>query len=213
VRLVRRGRTGRDCRHAVRADHNARVGQNAPHPEYIGRTIAEIAATEGRDPRDVVLDLLSDTESWISAVHFALSEDDVRRVLSDPRVMVGSDGVATVPSGPSSADQPHPRTYGTFARVLSHYVRETGLLTWPEAIRRMTSLPAQRLGWTDRGRLAPGGIADIVILDPATVADTATFTAPHSLAVGIDTVLVAGTIAFTEGHATTARAGRVMRRS
>lgn len=184
-----------------------------PHPEYIGRTVAEIASTEGKDPRDVVLDLLSNSESWISAVHFALSENDVERVLADPRVMIGSDAVASVVSGPMAADQPHPRTYGTFARVLAHYVREKGLLTWPEAIRRMTSLPAQRLGWTERGRLTPGSIADIVILDPATVADTATFTAPHSLATGIDTVLVAGTVAFAEGRTTEARGGRVLRRS
>jgi N-acyl-D-amino-acid deacylase len=193
-------------------DWNAvQIASCPPHPDYIGRTLADIAATEQKDPRDIVLDLLSQSESWISAVHFALSEEDVRYVLSDPRVMIGSDSVASLPTGPMAADRTHPRTYGTFARVLSHYVRETGLLTWQEAIRRMTSLPAKRLGWTDRGRLASGYYADIVLLNPDQITDTATFAVPHALAIGVDTVLVAGTVAFTNGQPTDARAGKVLR--
>lgn len=182
------------------------------HREYQGRTVAELAAADGRDPRDWVLDLLGREETFVSAVHHALAEADVERVLCDPRVMIGSDAVAASPTGPMAADKPHPRSYGTFARVLARYVREKGLLTWEEAIRRMTALPAARLGLTDRGRLVPGAVADVVILDPKTIIDTATFAAPHALAVGIDYVLVGGVLAFAEGRPTGARAGRVLRR-
>jgi N-acyl-D-amino-acid deacylase len=132
--------------------------------------------------------------------------------MADPRVMIGSDSVAASPTGPTSDDRPHPRSYGTFARVLSRYVRERGLLTWEEAVRRMTSLPAERLGWTDRGRIASGGIADLVILDPNAIADTATFSAPHSLAIGVEHVIVAGTIAFAGGAPTGTRSGKILRR-
>ena len=181
--------------------------------ECQGHTVSELARAEGKDPRDWVLDLLSKEETFVSAVHHALSEADVERVLSDPRVMVGSDAVAASPIGPASEDRVHPRSYGAFARVLARYVREKGLLTWEEAIRRMTSLPARRLGLGDRGRLAPGFVADIAALDPEAVADTATFADPHRLAVGIRCVLVAGTLAVAGGVATGARAGRVLRRA
>jgi N-acyl-D-amino-acid deacylase len=182
------------------------------HPEYQGHAVAELAAAAGRDPRDWVLDLLSAERGFVSAAHFALSEADVERVLADPRVMIGSDAVAMSPAGPLSHDRTHPRSYGTFARVLERYVREKGLLPLPEAIRRMTSLPARRLGWNDRGRIAPGAAADITVFDPDGVRETATFRAPHALAAGVRHVLVAGTIAVADGVATGARAGRVLRR-
>ncbi|HVK05382.1 MAG TPA: D-aminoacylase [Armatimonadaceae bacterium] len=187
---------------------------NSPgHPEYAGRTVAALAADRGQDPRDFVLDLLAEGEGWVSAAHFALADADVERILSDPRVMVGSDAVASTPLGPNTSDRPHPRTYGTFARVLSRYVREKHVLTLEEAIRRMTSLPALRLGWRDRGRLAPGAVADIVVFDPATIADVATFDAPHVFPTGIEHVLVAGTLALEGGVATGARPGRILRRN
>lgn len=195
-------------------DWNAVEMASSPqHPEYVGRSIAVLSAEADKDPRDFVLDLLSEGEGWISAVHFAISPDDLERVLSDPRVMVGSDAVATSPTGPAVSDRPHPRSYGTFARILGHYVREKGLLTWQEAIRRMTSLPALRLSWTDRGRLTPGSIADIVVFNPATVTDTATFESPHALATGIDYVFVGGALAFEKGISTGLRSGKVIRRS
>lgn len=182
------------------------------HREYQGQTIQTLASESGKDPREWVLDLLSEGDAWVSAAHFAISEEDVEKVMSDPRVMIGSDAVAISPVGPGAADRPHPRSYGTFARVLSRYVREKGLLTWEEAVRRMTSLPAQRVGLKDRGRIAEGFTADLVVFDPMKIADTATFAAPHALAVGVDLVVVAGRIAYRDGVATGERAGRVLRR-
>ena len=180
------------------------------HPEYGGRTVQELALAAGKDPRDWLLDLFAEAGPFPSAVHHALSEADVERVLTDPRVMIGSDAVANSPTGPLAGDKTHPRSYGAFARVLARYVREKNLLTWPEAVRRMTALPARRLRWTDRGRLAPGCVADVVVLNPETVEDTATFADPHRLAAGVRTVLVAGTLALAEGVPTGARAGRVL---
>jgi N-acyl-D-amino-acid deacylase len=207
-----------DTRNKVRAemegvDYRAvEISTATAHRDYQGRTVQELAESVGLDPRDWVLDLLSEGEGWIAAAHFALSEEDVQRVLRDPRVMIGSDAVALSPTGPDAASRPHPRSYGTFARILSRYVRDKGVLSYEEAIRRMTSLPARRIGLRDRGQIHEGFVADIVLFDPNEVTETATFAAPHSLAVGISLVVVAGEIAFREGIATGARAGRVLRR-
>ena len=182
------------------------------HDDYIGQSIAALSAARSQDPRDFILDLLVEGTGWISAAHFAMSEADVERILSDPRVMIGSDSVAMNPLAEASQKhRPHPRSYGTFARVLERYVREKSILTLPEAIRRMTSLPAQRLGWSDRGRLAVGAIADLVVLDPTAITETATFLAPHSLALGVQSVLVAGQLTWQNGHPTGTRAGKTLR--
>ncbi len=186
---------------------------NCPaHREYQGRTIAEIAADAGKDVRDLILDTLSEGEGWISAAHFALSEADVARVLSDDRVMIGSDGVATSPTSPGTSDRPHPRTYGTFARIFGRYVREQKVLTWAQAIRRMTSLPAGRVGLAGRGTLATGSVADVTVFDPLTVGDAATFDAPQVYARGIELVFVAGSLAVRHGVLTGSRSGSVLRR-
>jgi N-acyl-D-amino-acid deacylase len=182
------------------------------HRDYQGRRVSELAQNTGKDPRDFVLDLLAESETFVAAAHFAMSEEDVERVMRDPRVMIGSDAVAMSPQGAMSEDKPHPRSYGTFARIFARYVREKGVLTWEEAIRRMTSLPAQRLGWRDRGQIAVGCWADVVVFDPLHIADRATFVAPHQLAAGIEHVLVAGTLAFSGGVPTGARPGNVLRK-
>lgn len=181
-----------------------------PHPGYPGKSVQSLAEGLGVDPRDFVLDLLSEGEAWISAAHFAMSEDDVRAVLADPMVCIGSDGVAQAPS--LDSDLTHPRTYGAFARILSKYVREEALLSLPEAVRRMTGLPAKRLGWTERGRIFPGCYADIAVLDPFAVRETATYLEPHALATGIERVWVSGGLTFENCAATGARAGKILKK-
>ncbi len=181
-----------------------------PHPEYPGKSVAALSNQAGQDPRDWVLDLLAEGEAWISAAHFAMSEDDLLTVLSDPNVCIGSDAVGQAPV--PGADLTHPRTYGTFARILGHYVRERNFLTLPEAVRRMTSLPARRLGWTERGRIVAGAIADLVVLDPREVSEQGTYLDPHKLALGIDRVFVAGRVAYERGAPTGSRSGKILKK-
>ena len=186
---------------------------NCPaHREYQGRTVTDIAADEGKDVCDLILDILAEAEGWVSAAHFALSEDDVTQILRDNRVMIGSDGVATSPTATGTSDRPHPRAYGSFARIFGRYVREQGVLTWAEAIRRMTALPAKRIGLVERGVLEAGAIADIAVFDPVTVGDAATFDAPHAYARGIELVFVGGSLAVRDGVLTGVRTGSVLRR-
>jgi N-acyl-D-amino-acid deacylase len=139
------------------------------------------------------------------AVYFSMDEEDVRRILSFREAMIGSDGL------PHDA-HPHPRLWGSFPRVLGHYARDVGLFTMQEAIRRMTGLPAERFGLKDRGRLLPGSHADLVLFDPATVLDRASFENPMQPAAGIDTVFVAGTPVWQNGKSTGAKPGRALRR-
>jgi dihydroorotase/N-acyl-D-amino-acid deacylase len=176
-----------------------------------GGTLADWAARAGRASTTAVgaeLVVEAIRRGGASAIYHALHEDDVERILAHPFTMVASDGRLTRPG----EGHPHPRWYGTFPRVLRVYVRERGLLTLEEAIRKMTALPADRLGLADRGRIAPGAAADLVILDPDTVADRATFENPHQYPVGIDWVIVNGRVAVEEGVYLDVRPGRVLRR-
>jgi N-acyl-D-aspartate/D-glutamate deacylase len=141
----------------------------------------------------------------------AMDEQDVRTILADPRVMVASDAVSIDPDGPVGEIPVHPRTYGTFPHVAGPAVR-SGLLTLEAAVRSMTSLPADRFGLAGRGRIAEGARADLVVFDPATVADRATFAQPHLLPEGFEAVIVAGRIAWRSGRDGVERAGRVLRR-
>ena len=185
---------------------------SCPHAALVGKSITANAKTQNLDPRDFILNLLAEGSGWVSAAHFAMSETDVERILSDPRVMIGSDSVAMNPAAlDSEAHRPHPRSYGTFARILEHYVKEKNLLTLPEAIRRMTSLPAQRLGWTERGNLKVGSIADITVFSPDAIHENATFIAPHALATGVSTVIVSGQRTWHDGKPTGARGGKILR--
>ena len=147
-------------------------------PEAAGRDLAEIAAEWGV-PAEAAVERLKPA----GGVYFLMDEDDVRRILAFPHTMIGSDGLP-------HDRHPHPRLWGTFPRVLGHYARDAGLFPIEEAVRRMTALPAARFGLTGRGRLAPGGFADIVVFDPETILDRATFDEPARPAAGIDTVLV-----------------------
>jgi len=150
-------------------------------------------------------------EAQVNVVIFEMSEDDVRRVMRSPYMMVGSDGRAVSPRGVLGAGKPHPRYYGTFPRVLGYYVRE-GVLITQEAVRKMTSLPAQRLGLRDRGLLREGFKADITVFDPDKVKDEATFIDPHRFPTGIPYVIVNGTIVVDKGTHTGALPGEALRK-
>lgn len=178
-------------------------------PALVGRTISEIAGSRGVQPVDAMLDLLAHHGGGVQVVIFAIGEEDIRRVMSHPAVAVASDGWTL---NPEAGGCPHPRSYGTFARVLGHYVRDEHHLSLEEAVRKMTSLPAARLGMADRGRLSPGAWADVVVFDPATVADRATFTDPHRYCAGVSHVFVNGQCVIEAGEDTGAASGRVLRR-
>ncbi len=180
--------------------------------KYEGKSIAEIAQLSGKKPSDAVFDLLIDEQGSVPAVYFLMSEEDVRYAMQRPWVSFGSDGSAVRPDGPLGSGKPHPRWYGTFPRVLGKYVREEHVLTLPEAIRKMTSLNAEKLGIEDRGLLRVGKKADITIFDPDRVADRATFGNPHQFPVGILYVIVNGVpVIEGEQHLRT-RPGRILRK-
>ena len=181
--------------------------------ETQGQTLAQLGAAAGKSPADAALDLLCDEEGWVAAVHFAMSEEDVEYILSDPHTMIGSDGVANDPASELAQDKTHPRTYGTFPRVLNRYVLGREVLSLPEAVRRMTSLPARRLNLTDRGILRIGAKADLAVFDPQLFRDIATFDEPHQFPTGIAHVLVNGRMAMENGTQTDALSGRILRRS
>jgi N-acyl-D-amino-acid deacylase len=182
------------------------------HEEYEGKKVTEIAKLEEKDPMDVVFDLLISEGGQVSMVHFGMSEDDVRRVMRSPYMMVCSDGKAVAPYGILGRGNPHPRYYGAFPRVLGHYVRE-GVLSLQEAVRKMTSMPAQRLGLRNRGLLREGFKADITIFNQDDVKDEATFTDPHKFASGIPYVIVNGVIVIDDSEHTGALPGKTLRKS
>ncbi len=189
------------------------LAYSAARPEAQGRRLSEIAAAAGRDPVDVVCDLIVADRGKAYVILFQLDEADLRRALEHPWVMIGSDGSALAVEGELGAGKPHPRSYGTFPRVLGRYAREQRVLGLPTAVRKMTGLPALRLGLADRGVLRAGAKADVVVLDPARVADLATYEDPHRYARGIERVLVNGRIVIDGDRHTGALPGRVLRRS
>ncbi len=180
--------------------------------KYEGKSIAEISELSGKKPADVVFDLLLDERGSVPAVYFLMSEEDLRVAMRRPWVSIGSDGTAVRPDGPLGSGKPHPRWYGTFPRVLGRYVREEHVLTLPEAIRKMTSLNAEKLGVEDRGLLRAGKRADIAIFDPERIADRATFDDPHQYPVGIEYVIVNGALVIDKEQHTGARPGRILRK-
>jgi N-acyl-D-amino-acid deacylase len=182
---------------------------DGPGKRYEGRMLRDIAAERGEQPVDAALHLIERERGAVQMIIFSMSEDDVTRVMRHPAVAVASDGWTL---HPSAGGKPHPRSYGTYARVLGKYVREDGVLRLEEAVRKMTSLPAQRLGGFDRGLIRPGCVADLVVLDPEHVADRATYQDPHQFCAGVRHVVVNGTAVIEDAHDTGARAGRVLRR-
>jgi len=180
------------------------------HPDLEGKTIEDIAKEKGVDPFEFVFDLLIEEKASVSIVLFTMCEEDMRYVLSHRLSMVGSDSSALAPYGVLGKGKPHPRTYGTFPRILGRYVREEGILTLEKAIRKMTSLPAQKLDLKDRGLIREGMWADIVIMNPKRAIDQATYQEPHQYPKGIEYVLVNGKLVIEHGEHTKALPGRVL---
>jgi len=187
------------------------VAYSPSRPDAQGRRIAEIAAARRQDPLDAAIELIVAEQGKGYMILFQLDEADLRRALVHPHVMVGSDGSSLAAEGPLAVGKPHPRSYGTFARVLGHYARDERVLSLETAVWKMTGLPAKRLGVTDRGILAVGAKADLAVFDPATVADRATYEDPHQYAAGIGDVVVNGRVVIAGGQHTGALPGRVLR--
>jgi N-acyl-D-aspartate/D-glutamate deacylase len=176
-----------------------------------GKTIGEVARMRGRSAEDTIVDLVIEDDSRVGAIYFTISEDNVRRQVALPWMSFGSDAASLAPEGVFLRSSPHPRAYGTFARLLGLYVRDEGVVPLAEAVRRLTSLPARTLRLEGRGRLAPGMYADVVVFDPARIRDRATYERPHQYAAGVVHVLVNGTAVLRNGEHTGALPGRVVR--
>jgi dihydroorotase/N-acyl-D-amino-acid deacylase len=183
-----------------------------PFERYEGMRLDAIAAERGQSAAAAAIDLLLADSLRTSAIYFSMSEDDLVLALRQPWVMIGGDAGIRALDGPLSTDQPHPRAFGTFPRVLCRYSRQMGVFPLEEAVRKMTSLPATRAGLAERGVLEVGRYADIVVFDPETACDTATFEAPKRLAVGIDHVIVNGVPVLRDGEPTGALPGFGLRR-
>ncbi len=178
-------------------------------PAWSGKTVGDLAEIMGVDPIEALLVL---TECRAAATFHLQSLDNTRLLMQHPLGMIGSDGNAVTIGAPSLRGRPHPRYFGTFPRFLGAFVRDEGLLPLPEAIRKITSAPAQRVGLRDRGRLATGCVADVTVFDPASITDHATFDDPLQYATGVDSVLVAGEFVLQQGRMTQALPGRALAR-
>jgi N-acyl-D-amino-acid deacylase len=176
-----------------------------------GKTLAEVAEMRGKPALEVAMDLVVEDNSRVGAVFFTMSEENVRKKVALPWVSFCSDSSSLAPEGVFLNTNPHPRAYGSFARLLCKYVREEGAISLEEAVRRLAALPADVLKLRERGRLKPGYFADIAIFDPATIRDNATFANPHQYATGMVHVLVNGVPVLQGGEHTGAMAGRVVR--
>src|SRR2546429_1236330 len=175
-----------------------------------GKTLAEVAKMRGKDPIDTAMDLIAEDESRIGALYFIISEDNVKKELTKPWISFGSDEASQAPEGVFLKSNPHPRAYGNFARVLGKYSRDEKVIPMREAVRRLTGLPATNLGLDHRGFLKDGMFADVVVFDPATIADRATYEKPHQYAVGVKHVFVNGGQVIKDGEHTGAKPGRAL---
>lgn len=179
--------------------------------KYEGLTLTEIGRQMGKDPRDALMDLVVADNGDTSCIIAIMSEEDVRTALRHPLVSIDTDSGAKAEDGPLSVSRSHPRAWGTFPRILGRYVREERLLTLEEAVRKMTSQPAARVGFHDRGILRPGMFADVTVFDPATIRDVATFEDPNHYAIGVRYVIVNGRAVVSGGRITDERPGRPLR--
>jgi len=180
------------------------------HAPYVGMRLAEIAEERGQHWIDAVIDLLAAEGQRIFTVYFSMAEENLRRQIVQPWIKISTDAGGLDPGWATAWGPTHPRAYGTYPRVLRKYVQDEGLLTWEDAIRKMTWTVAARLGLRDRGLLQPGSNADVVVFDPATVSDRATFDDSHQLSTGVREVWVNGTRVLANGDHTGALPGRVV---
>ena len=180
---------------------------------YEGKSILDCAEITGKEPFEFIRDLLIAERIRVSVIGFAMDENNLKKVLASPLVMIGSDGTAVAPYGKLSKGKPHPRHYGTFPRVLGKYVRDEKVLDMATAVRKMTSMAAEKLGLDQRGYLKENYFADIVVFNPETVIDNATFTDPHQYPTGIEHVIVNGKLTIENGEHTDTFAGKVLRHS
>ncbi len=206
----------------IHADQSDHVGANGvswdgifisscpARPDYEGRHLQDIASERRQDPLDAVMDILYETGLHADIIMFTMKEENVAMGLQAPFVMVGTDAGGAATEGPFASGKPHPRAYGTFPRFLGKYCREQKLFTLEEAIRKITSMPATKLHLNQRGLLRPGYFADVVVFDPQTVIDKATFTDPHQYPAGIDYVVVNGKVVISGGQHTGARPGQIV---
>ena len=175
-----------------------------------GKTLAEAAKMRGEDPVDTIMNLVLEDRSRVGTVYFMMSEDNIRKQIVLPWVSFGSDAASMAPEPPFTKSSAHPRAYGNFARVLGKYVRDDKVLALPDAVRKLTGLPATNLELDRRGFLKEGLFADVVVFDPATIVDRATFENPHQYAVGMRHVFVNGAQVIWNGEHTGAKPGRAL---
>jgi N-acyl-D-aspartate/D-glutamate deacylase len=175
-----------------------------------GKSLAEVAKLRGKDPIETIMDLIAEDESRITTVYFVMSEENVKKELARPWISFGSDEASQAPEGVFLKSNAHPRAYGNFARVLGKYSRDEKTLSLGQAVRRLSALPAQNLELDHRGSLQPGMFADVVVFDPKTIADRATFDKPHQYAVGVKHVFVNGVQVLADGEHTGATPGRAL---
>lgn len=175
-----------------------------------GKTLAEVARMRGTDPENTILDLVLEDQSRVGTVYFLMDEENIKKQIKIPWVSFGSDAESMAPEGSFLKSNPHPRAYGNFARLLGKYVRDEKVISLSEAVRRLSSLPATNLGLDRRGSLRPGYFADVVVFDPRTIADKATFDRPHQFAVGVRDVLVNGVPLLRNGEHTGKFSGRAL---
>jgi len=185
---------------------------NPAYKKFEGMRMNQVIASMGKPPLDALFELLEANGGSVPTVYFHHSEEDMRFALKQPFVSIGSDGTAVATEGPLAAGHPHPRYYGTFPRVLGRYVREEKVLTLEEAIRKMTSANAAKIGIFDRGILRPGMMADVTIFDAGRIMDTATYEKPHQYATGVEYVIVNGQIVLDHNRHTGARPGVILKR-
>ena len=185
---------------------------NPQYKRFEGMRMNQVIAALHKPPLDVLFELLEANGGSVPTVYFHHSEEDMRYALRQPFVSIGSDGLALATDGPLGDGHPHPRSYGTFPRVLGRYVREEHVLTLEEAIRKMTSANAAKIGILDRGILRPGMMADVTVFDAATIIDNATYENPHQYASGVEYVIVNGKVVLDHGQHTGARPGIILKR-